>query len=121
MKTEKFNDPLKESRESLGQEGANPSIPATELNLSEKICEIKSYNKNGKETKDVRLPIIFKQDVKEFIKILKEEFKRNWDIDFKDSPLKQLTAHDEMCFKNCDCSEIICNWIDKLAGKELVE
>jgi hypothetical protein len=58
---------------------------------------------------------------KEFIKILKEEFKRNWDIDFKDSPLKQLTAHDEMCFKNCDCSEIICNWIDKLAGKELVE
>jgi hypothetical protein len=64
---------------------------------------------------------LYTEQVKEFIKILKEEFKRNWDIDFKDSPLKQLTAHDEMCFKNCDCSEIICNWIDKLAGKELVE
>ena len=65
---------------------------------------------------------LLRQEDKEFIKRLKEEFDKNWSYEFKESVLKDLTAHDEMCFteKDCKCQKIMNDFIDKLAGDGLI-
>ena len=62
----------------------------------------------------------FEKDIKQAIKLLKEEFHRNWNINFQDSELKALTSHDEMCFEDtCECNELMDKFIDKIFGKGL--
>ena len=79
---------------------------------------LKGESKLGKFPEDM----IEAARVAQFIKDLKEEFNKNWSFEFKDSVLKNLTSHDEMCFtkEGCKCIKIMNEFIDKLAGSKLI-